>query len=182
MTPLRLTASLFALVALVGAGAATAGGEATGFTLTSPSFKAGGRIPVKHSCDGAGARVVLKWKGAPKGTRGFAVLVDDPDAGLVNLLRPDETVDEPFVHLIGWGIRGAATSLPGPAPVEGRNDDGKRGWKALCPQDGEHAFRFQLYALKAPLALKPTATGAVFRKALEGQVLGTAKLVGRYGG
>lgn len=183
----RMTSSRLALVALALAAAlasvsAAAAAPRAGFVLTSPVVKPGGRIPVAHTCDGAGARIPLRWSGAPKGTRGFALVIDDPDAALTNFLRPDESVEEPFVHLIGWEIKGAARSLAGKAPVEGRNDDGKRGWTAPCPQDGEHTFRFRLYALRAPLGLKPTADHAAFEAALSGKVLGTAKLTGRYGG
>lgn len=180
MTSLRLAASaLFLSLACVAS--ASAAGSAARFTLTSPAVSASGRIAVKHTCDGAGARPVIKWKGAPKGTKSFVLLIDDPDAVSLNFIKPDDAAGDPFVHWLGWGIPGAASSLSARAPVEGRNDDGGRGWTPFCPKDGVHTFRFRLFALDAAPALKPGASATDLAAALGTNVLGTAKLTGRYG-
>lgn len=66
------------------AGAATLT-HAAGFTLTSPDIKANGMIPKSFEfngfgCSGENKSPALKWSGAPKDTKGFAVTVYDPDA------------------------------------------------------------------------------------------------------
>ncbi len=140
------------------------------FAVSSPAFAPGGRIPVRFTCDGANATVPLRWTAPPRGTRSFALLVEDPDA-------PSGT----FVHRLAWAISPAARSLPGRAPREGTNDAGRLGWTGPCPPSGVHRYVFTLYALRAPLALAAGADRAAFGRALRGRVLATARLVGRYG-
>src|SRR5436853_6829766 len=50
------------------------------FTLASAAFREGAAIPAKYTCDGVDVSPALTWSGAPAGTRGFALNVDDPDA------------------------------------------------------------------------------------------------------
>src|SRR2546422_2668591 len=50
------------------------------FTLASAAFREGAAIPAKYTCDGVDVSPALTWSGAPAGTRGFPLLVDDPDA------------------------------------------------------------------------------------------------------
>src|SRR5205809_2243154 len=50
------------------------------FTLASAAFREGAAIPAKYTCDGADVSPALTWSGAPAGTRGFALIVHDPDA------------------------------------------------------------------------------------------------------
>jgi len=138
--------------------------------LSSPAFRAGAAIPRAYTCDGAGRIVPLRWNGVPRGTRSFALLVDDPDA-------PSGT----FTHRLAWGIPGGARSLAGPAPREGTTSAGSAGWVGPCPPSGTHRYVFRLYALRASLGLPGGAGKAAFLAALKGKVLATAVLVGRYG-
>jgi Raf kinase inhibitor-like YbhB/YbcL family protein len=147
-------------------------------TLTSPAFQSGRTVPARFTCAGAGDRPVLRWSGAPKGTKEFALLVDDPDAAVPNFLKPDELVGKPTVQLIAWGIPATAKQLSGKAPVEGKNANGKVGWLPLCPQDGTHDFAFRLYALSASLGLAAGSNRRAFEAAIAGKVLAKAKLVG----
>src|SRR5262245_56469217 len=48
--------------------------------LTSTAFEEGKPIPAKHTCEGADVSPPLKWSDAPQGTKGFALVCDDPDA------------------------------------------------------------------------------------------------------
>lgn len=59
--------------------------HAAGFMLSSPEIKAGGSIPKRFEfngfgCNGENKSPALKWSGAPKTAKGFAVTVYDPDA------------------------------------------------------------------------------------------------------
>ena len=59
--------------------------QAAGFTLESPDIKANGTMDKKFEfnsfgCSGENKSPALKWSGAPKDTKSFAVTVYDPDA------------------------------------------------------------------------------------------------------
>ena len=59
-------------------------------------------MPVRFSCEGEDASPVLKWEGAPAGTKSFALIADDPDA-------PGGT----WVHWVAYSIPATTTELPG---------------------------------------------------------------------
>jgi phosphatidylethanolamine-binding protein (PEBP) family uncharacterized protein len=46
-----------------------------GFTLSSPAVAQDGALPAEYTCDGASATLALNWSGAPKGTKGYAVIM-----------------------------------------------------------------------------------------------------------
>ncbi len=154
-----------------GALAASAAGGA-GFSLRSPAFPDGGRIPVRHTCDGRDLSPPLRWTAPPAGTRSLALLMDDPDA-------PGRT----FTHWLAWNIPPSARALKAGArvPGEGANDAGRVGYLGPCPPAGVHRYVFRLYALRTPLRLARGASRAEFLAALRGRVLAVARLVGRYG-
>ena len=149
------------------------------FELTSSAFASGGDIPVKHTCDGSDASPPLRWSDPPPNTKGFALIVDDPDA-------PVGT----WVHWVLYRIPASARELPegvGPqdtAPgtgTQGVNDFRKVGYGGPCPPRGPaHRYFFKLYALDAELTLPPRKTKADVLKAIEGHVVGQAELMGRY--
>jgi Raf kinase inhibitor-like YbhB/YbcL family protein len=124
-----------------------------------------------YTCDGENVSPALRWTAPPRGTRSFALLVDDPDA-------PSGT----FTHWIAWGIpasaRGVARGVR--PPREGANDGGRTGWTGPCPPSGTHRYVFHVYALRAPLPLRAGADRDAFLAALEGRVIRTATLVGSY--
>jgi Raf kinase inhibitor-like YbhB/YbcL family protein len=144
---------------------------AAGLTVVSPDFPAGGRIPVRFTCSGAGDRPALRFGGVPSAAKELALLVIDPDAG-------------GFVHWTVYGmapgVRGiAATGLPAGAR-QGRNSTGGNGWTPPCPPSGTHRYEFDLYWLRAPSKL---AAGAEPRKvvdAIRAAAAGRGELVGRY--
>jgi len=140
--------------------------------LTSPAFAEGEPIPARHTCDGDDVSPVLAWSGAPDGTVGLALCLDDPDAGRY-----------PFTHWLAWGLPPEGGLGEGdPAPAEGRNDFGAPGYRGPCPPPGKaHRYVLTLYALDAELELGPSDRRLSFDKAVEGHVLATALLTGTYG-
>lgn len=50
------------------------------FSLVSSAFQNEAVIPKKFTCDGEDISSPLSWIEAPKGTKSFAVIMDDPDA------------------------------------------------------------------------------------------------------
>jgi Raf kinase inhibitor-like YbhB/YbcL family protein len=144
------------------------------FTITSPAFADGADIPRRHTCDGETRSPRLTWRDPPTGARSFALIVDDPDA-------PSGT----FTHWVLFNVPGGSTELPEGATVgrSGRNDFGKNGYGGPCPPEGHgpHRYFFKLSALDVEaLKLADGASRAQLEAAMQGHVLGTAQLVGRY--
>jgi Raf kinase inhibitor-like YbhB/YbcL family protein len=141
--------------------------------LRSSAFAAGQAIPRRHSCEGEDRSPPLQWTEVPDGAASLAVIVDDPDA-------PVGT----FTHWLGWGIDPASGRLAEgeQAPGEGRNDFGQTGYRGPCPPRGHgpHRYFFRLYALAAKPAVRSGASRRELERAIEGEVLARAELVGTY--
>jgi Raf kinase inhibitor-like YbhB/YbcL family protein len=147
------------------------------FRITSPAFSDGGTIPARYSCDGENRSPRLTWSEAPDGTQSFALIVDDPDA-------PGGT----YTHWVLFDVPGDVSELAeakaqGTIGVSGRNSFGDSGYGGPCPPPGgpPHRYRFTLHALDIPtLALEPEAERQEVEAEIEGHILDTAQLVGRY--
>lgn len=119
------------------------------FTLTSPAFRPGDRVPVKYTCGGEDVSLPLEWQGVPVGTKSLALICLDPDApsGVFHhwaifdippdMLELAEGVAR--TENLAGGIRQAA------------NDFGKIGYSGPCPPRGHgvHHYHFRLFALNA---------------------------------
>lgn len=170
------------LLALLTAGTTYAyGGEVMAFSIKSADFKDGGTIPKRFSCDGDDISPELSWAEPPAGTKSFAMIVEDPDA-------PKGT----FIHWIIYDIpadwkalKRGMTSNDGieHGVKQGQTDFGNPGWGGPCPPKGygRHRYIFTLKALDLPtLGLSNDAKKLAFDKALQGHVLGEAKILGVY--
>ena len=157
----------------------------SGFSLSSPAFKNNGAMPDKFAfngmgCTGENVSPQLEWKGAPEGTKSFALMVHDPDAPtgsgwwhwvLYNI--PAETKNLP---------EGAGKSLPAGA-VEGNTDFGKAGYGGPCPPPGSgpHHYNFTLFALKVDkLDVPQGATAAMVGFFANMNAIAKAKLTGTF--
>jgi len=150
------------------------------YQITSPSFSEGQTIPVHHTCDGPDVSPALTWTGAPNGTVTFALICDDPDA-------PVGT----WVHWVVYNIPASKTSLPeNVAKTEqlpdgtrqGINDFRRVGYGGPCPPPGPaHRYYFKLVALSKNIELPAAPINkAALLSAMEGHILATAQLMGRY--
>ena len=149
------------------------------FNLQSGDFANGAEIPKQFTCSGEDRSPELEWKGAPAGTRTFALIVDDPDA-------PVGT----WVHWVIFNIPASAHGLHGgfekkdqlaDGTRQGQNDFRKIGYNGPCPPPGKpHRYFFKLYALNAELSLRPGATKGDLEQAMKGHILGQAEWMGRY--
>lgn len=147
------------------------------FTLTSPAFVEGETIPVKYTCDGENSAPPLRWDDAPQ-ARSFVLIVDDPDA-------PGGT----FTHWVLYDIPGTQRELPeglsnvGALGTPGMNDFSKVGYGGPCPPRGKgpHRYFFTLYALDTPSLMVPAERPRrEIERAMQGHVIGQARLMGRY--
>ena len=141
--------------------------------ISSTAFSDGQTIPQRHTCEGDNVSPPLSWSGAPSEARSLALIVDDPDA-------PSGT----FVHWLAWGLDPGSNGLDEgqPAPVEGTNGFGEKGYGGPCPPPGHgpHRYFHRLYSLNSELDLAAGASREELDVALEGRVVGTAELVGTY--
>jgi Raf kinase inhibitor-like YbhB/YbcL family protein len=149
---------------------ADAAAAAPTLLVRSTAFRTGGPIPKAYTCDGRNVSPPLRWTALPHCTRSLALRMFDADAG--------------FTHWTAWGISPASHGLAAGRrpPAQGRNDFGRTGYGGPCPPPGiRHHYVFTLYALAAPLPLRPGASPRSFSTALGRiRVLARTLLVGTY--
>lgn len=141
-------------------------------TLRSPAFPHEGLIPAKYTCDGDDVSPPLAVDGLPAGTVSLVLIADDPDA-------PGGTWD----HWVAFNVP-PTTSRIGegekPQGTAGKNSWGLAGYGGPCPPSGEHRYLFRLYALDTSLRIGAGAAKAAVLEAMQGHVLESSTLMGRY--
>ena len=169
---------------------ATTLAQSAGFTLTSPDIKPGAMMSKKFEfngfgCSGENKSPVLKWSGAPKDTRSFAVTMYDPDA----------PTGSGWWHWSVVNIPAGTTELPADAGAVGggnlpkgasnvRTDFGVAAWGGACPPEGDkpHRYIFTIYALKTDkLEIPADATAALAGFMVNANAIGKASFTARYG-
>lgn len=138
--------------------------------ITSPQFGNNDFIPKKYTCQGDDINPPLVISGAPRETKSFALIVDDPDA-------PGRT----WVHWVVFDIPPtsgiAENGVPG---KQGINDFGKKNYGGPCPPSGTHRYFFKLYALKSTLNIREGISKGELENAMQGHIIEEAELVGLY--
>jgi len=146
--------------------------------LTSSAFDHHRSIPSRHAGDGEDVSPPLEWRGAPSGTRSFAVVCVDPDAPLVRSGRIG------FVHWLLYDLAADVGRLPEGTSlgVAGRNDFGRSGYGGPMPPEGHgtHHYYLWILALDALLEAGPGLELDAFLAAAEPHLLGMSRLVGTY--
>ncbi len=175
---------LIAAVAL-----ALAAASARAFSLTSPDIKPDAKIGDEQvfdsfGCTGKNVSPALNWTDPPTGTKGYALMVYDPDA----------PTGSGFWHWVMFDIPADVTGLTKGAgdpksgyapkgPIQGHNDFGFAGYGGPCPPPGAepHHYHFMLFALDTQkLDADENATAAVVGFNVHFHTLGKAELVGVY--
>jgi Raf kinase inhibitor-like YbhB/YbcL family protein len=173
--------------ALLGASVAA---QAAGFVLSSPTIKPRSTLTEAQvykgfGCEGRNISPALKWTGAPKDTKSFAVTVYDPDA----------PTGSGWWHWVVYNIPAGTTELPEGAgsadgkglpagAVQGRTDFGAPGFGGACPPKGDrpHRYIFTVFALKTDkLDLPADASAALVGFMINANRLGEASFQARYG-
>lgn len=152
--------------------------------ISSSAFKDGEKIPIQFVMPGAGGKnisVPLSWKNIPSGTKSFALSVVDP-----------HPVAQNWVHWLVINIPANMASIEEGASrknmplgsVELTNSFRDIGYGGPQPPKGtgDHPYIFTLYALsEEKLNLGVNTSLSAFKKALEGKILRSTTLTGKYG-
>jgi Raf kinase inhibitor-like YbhB/YbcL family protein len=142
--------------------------------LTSAAFQDGDTIPTRFTCSGRDLSPPLRWSELPRGTRTFAVLMQDVDA-------------DRFLH---WSVLDIPSALhrlaEGRVPadaVETKNSFGDAGWGGPCPPEGDdpHRYVFAVYALNDSLGLDSGALPDDVQGAVADHAIGRGTLTGLFG-
>ena len=139
--------------------------------LRSSDFENEGDIPPALTCDGEDFSPHLAWDEVPKGTKSFALIVDDPDAPMGTWVHwllgdiPPET-REMAQNVVPQGARQIT------------NDFGREAYGGPCPPSGTHRYYFKIYALDVE-RLRAKDSKAFYRE-VEEHKIGEAVIMGRY--
>lgn len=163
---------------------------ASDFALSSPDFAADALMPKSFEfngfgCSGENKSPTLRWSGAPKDAKSFAVTVYDPDA----------PTGAGWWHWFVVDIPATVTELPADAGAVGgaklpkgarhvRIDYGYAGWGGPCPPPGDkpHRYVFTVHALKADkLDIPADATAALAGFMVNANAIAKASFTARYG-
>lgn len=171
-------------------GAATTGSGVAPFSIYSPDFVDGGRLPSwtefggtyagEVGCSGKNLSPALFWVDAPAGTESYALFVHDVDA-------PQSWG---WTHWITYNIPGSVSSLPkgdDTAYTSGSTDwqtagIPQVGWGGPCPPaDGEtHHYVFTLYALSTAGISTSGLDYTDLMNTISPYVLGATSIVGTF--
>jgi Raf kinase inhibitor-like YbhB/YbcL family protein len=142
--------------------------------ITSPAFHQNGRIPQVYTCDGRGSLPPLNFHDVPPGSKGLALIVEDPD--VPRILKTDGV----FVHWIRWNIAPESSGLASGQAGGGDNNGSGPRFIPPCPPDSMHRYVFTLFALDTVLTEEKISSAADLRRAMEGHVIAQSELVGQY--
>jgi Raf kinase inhibitor-like YbhB/YbcL family protein len=147
--------------------------------LKSSAYPAGGKIPVRYTCEGENISPALSWEDAPVGTKSFALILHDPDA-------PREGG---FTHWVVYDVDSSTSRIKENTPrqgkvdglgMQGKNDSGRIGYMGPCPPSGTHRYIMRLFALDTKLNLKPGALHEEVETSMRGHLVEEATLMATY--
>jgi Raf kinase inhibitor-like YbhB/YbcL family protein len=160
------------------------------FKLNSPEIKANQSIPQRFEFNGFGCKgenksPELRWSGAPKGTKSYAITMYDPDA----------PTGSGWWHWMIVNIPASTQHLPSDAGAENsklippgaltiRSDFGTLAWGGVCPPPGDkpHRYTFTVHALSVDkLELPANASPALAGYMINANRLATASFTATYG-
>ena len=163
--------------------------NADGFTLSSATIKPDSVLTQNQvfngfGCSGKNISPALKWSGAPKDTKSFALTVYDPDAptgsGWWHWVVYNIPAD---VSELAEGAGAATGALMPKGAVQGRTDFGAPGFGGACPPAGDkpHRYIFTVYALKAEkIDASADASAALIGFMINANKIGKASFTARY--
>jgi Raf kinase inhibitor-like YbhB/YbcL family protein len=148
-----------------------------GFTLKSPAFKYGQKIPVQYTCNGKNISPEMVWNGVPKDTKCLALTCED----LAGQGRA--------VHWVIYNIPPTSKGLPQNIPQRAKLPDGPQqaynmfsllGYMGPCPGNKTNNYVFRLYALNSKIEEEPPLSSGKVILFIDDHTLAKAELMGTY--
>ena len=176
-------AAVLAVVVLLSVGVAAESAVAK-LTISSPVMTAGGTLPLRFTCDGAGISPPIRWASPPAGTRSFAVVMHT----IAGPARPgDSAGDSIHAYLIRYALPAATRSLAAGQTTVGAfgvsTVNEQEAYSPPCSQGpGLKEYTITVYALKrAPtFAAGTSVTRPVLLAAIKPLRLGSAAMTVGY--
>lgn len=150
-----------------------------GFRIVSSAFKDGDYIPPWYSRNGGDSSPPIGWTDPPRRTVSLALIVTCTDR---------ETGQE-YCHWVVYNIPPMLKTIYGRQPrgsvshdgtLQGINTFGGIGWDGPAEDIPDQELIFTLYALNCRLDLPGGSSHHDVLDAMEGHVLATARLLGRF--
>ena len=146
--------------------------------LRSDAFQHDGDIPDLYTCRGRNISPPLSFRGAPRETESFALLMVDLDT-------PVGTVTHWVVYNIPPDYQELTQDLPRGRQLEngvrqGRNGMFRCGYTGPCPPWGHHRYLFRLFALDRMLQPSASINRRMLLRRVEACGLAMATLIGYY--
>lgn len=142
--------------------------------ISSPAFQHHEVIPSKYTCDAENVSPELVFSEVPASAKSLALICHDPDA----------PKDGGWTHWIvinmGPDTSGIGENAKPGSGLETKTDFGQPGYGGPCPPSGSHRYIFYLYALGKMLSLDTSATKSDVEEAMEGHIIETTVLMGKY--
>ncbi|MDS0284208.1 YbhB/YbcL family Raf kinase inhibitor-like protein [Haloarcula onubensis] len=137
--------------ALVGGVAGCTGSSeptADAFAVASPELDAGGSLPTRFTCYGAGVSPPFSVERVPDPTAALAVVAEYDSGGVTDPLFWTLWNVPPDTDRIPAGLSRSASVAALGGARQGRREGGDVGYEPPCPQPGQpYTNRFQVYAL-----------------------------------
>jgi Raf kinase inhibitor-like YbhB/YbcL family protein len=151
--------------------------------VSSPAFSDNSTLPEMFAATGENISPPLTWEKGPKGTKSYAVIMEDPDV----------QQDPPFAHWLIYNIPPQTPYLEKAIPpvaqpakpegaLQGANDRGNIGYfgPKPPPEDPPHHYHFQVFALDKKLDIPFGVTREELLQAMEGHVLASGNITATY--
>ena len=141
------------------------------FDVTSSAFADGEAVPTEFTCDGEDMAPPLAVADPPRGTKSFALIMDDPDA-------PSGT----FTHWLAYDIPADGNVLSPTSGKSLKNSFGRSGYGGPCPPrgHGSHRYHIAVYAVDVRTLELRGASRRDLEAALEQHTIAKASFTGRY--
>ena len=152
------------------------------FSLKSIAFKDMQPIPSKYAMKGGNISPPLEWSGIPKGTKSFALIMDDINGPFGSLSTITHWVLYNIPNEMNFLREGVSSKdLLESGIYQGKNFTRKCKYSGPAPPIGTHTYRFRLFALDTIFEKGKIRSKYTLKKMMKGHILNKTVLNGLYG-
>ncbi|HXT12279.1 MAG TPA: YbhB/YbcL family Raf kinase inhibitor-like protein [Candidatus Angelobacter sp.] len=141
--------------------------------ITSQAFTDGEKIPDKFTMYGENHAPPMHFDEVPGRAKSLALIVEDPDA-------PEGTFNHWLLFNMDPKIKDIKEDSVPVMSTQGKNDFGEVEYDGPKPPSGEHRYRFKIFALDTVLPLPDGCSRDAIEQEMQGHVLESATLTGKY--